>query len=96
MVELKINKEKTIVSLEGKSTEEFFKNPRNIGFFTSNGGFGFEIRKKGNKIIWEGMIEDERELNGIIDFMKDEKQKVKADSSVKKITTKRKQKEKRY
>ena len=82
-----------VVIIEGDSKEEFFKNSRNKVFFTSSGGFGFEIKKKGKKTIWEGIVEEEADLNEILTFIDKEKQKTKADSAIKKIATSRKQKQ---
>ena len=75
-----------VVIIEGDSKEEFFKNSRNKVFFTSSGGFGFEVKKKGKKTIWEGIVEEEADLNEILTFIDKEKQKTKADSAIKKMT----------
>ena len=82
-----------VVIIEGDSKEEFFKNSRNKVFFTSSGGFGFEVKKKGKNTIWEGIVEEEADLNEILTFIDKEKQKTKADSAIKKIATNRKQKQ---
>ena len=80
------------IKIIGKSNEEFFKNSRNKAFFTSNAGFGFEILNRGEKIIWEGEVEEEADLNEILDFIEKEKQKTKADPNIKKVANNRKQK----
>ena len=91
-VHLQINDDN--VKIVGDEKEEFFKNSRNKNFFTSNAGFGFEILKKGKKIIWKGIVEEETDLNEILEFIEKEDQKITTDSRLKKIASNKKQKEK--
>ena len=93
---VEIQRDGDILRIVGNSKEEFFKNSRNKNFFTSNAGFGFEISQKRGKTIWEGIVEEKADLNEILAYFDKENQKIKADTSVKKIASNRKQKEKAH